>query len=86
MPALNAGVTGCAGTGELGLGRNTLRKALQKNTCCSSWVCFLACRRIAKIFRKCLRDWSLVLCFMGTCCMDRLAPKSQRAEGVNDLV
>lgn len=79
MPGLNAGVVGCAGTGELGLGKNTLRRALQKDTCCSSWVCFLACRRIAEIFRKLLRDWSLVLCFKGTRSMDRLAPKSQRS-------
>lgn len=85
MPALNVGVTGCAGTGELGLGRNPLRKALQNDTCCSSWVGFLACR-IAKIFWKLLRDWSLVLCFKGTCCMDRLAPNRSGAEGVNDLV
>lgn len=86
VPALNEGVTSSAGTGELGLGKNTLRRALQKDTCCSSWVCFLACRRIPKIFQKLLIDWSLVLCFKGTCCMDRLAPKSQGAEGVNDLV
>lgn len=65
---------GCARTGELGLGKNTFRRALQKDTCCSSCVCFHACRRIAKIFQKLLRDWSLVLFFKGTCCMDRLAP------------
>lgn len=79
VPALNAGVTSCAGTGELGLGRNPLSKALQKDACCSSWVCFLACR-IVKIFQNLLRDWSLVLCFKGTCCMDGLAPNPSGAE------